>query len=472
MRRVGEVIDAGRNGSDEVARQKRVAYFAPSCGSSPHGTPPRAALRPRQHHMRPGVGSNVQALAKAAEAGGRLASTSQPRFRGGTKEDRHSVCGRRGGPRERNGIARTPWGREEGANPSLLARLSLFNCLLGLTLLLLTSARVREAESMLIMQRPTPSSRSKPAGLWLRGDAGHGRQFPRRASSLPDARGSERATSPARSARTPFCPHPRPNWNATPKIWASAYDAQPDNKQVALAYARALRALTRYQQAVAVAQSSPPNIRKTWTCSAPMARRWPTTAGCGRPKQFCPRPIRPSSRTGRSFRPRERVADQLGDHDQAQSYYSAALKIAPEPAAGSVQPGPLLRPFQAIALRQIHVARGGGPARRRHARAAESRAGLVARRQIRQRRKTLRSRISRPSMPPKTVATIRQMIAQADPWNQIRKLASTNKQAARKPGSISRQRDAKKLDPGPSARAGPRLGAADPGVNRSGAEGA
>ena len=63
-------------------------------------------------------------------------------------------------------------------------------------------------------------------------------------------------------------------------------------------------------------------------CSAPTARRLPTKASSNRPRKFWRAPTRRNGPTGRSCR-WGLVADRLGDHDGAQTFYRGALKIAP-----------------------------------------------------------------------------------------------------------------------------------------------
>ena len=71
------------------------------------------------------------------------------------------------------------------------------------------------------------------------------------------------------------------------------------------------------------------NIRGTPRCSALMARPWPMPAVCARLRTCCRARIRPTGRTGLSSRAQGSVADRLGDHEQARTYYAAPLKIAP-----------------------------------------------------------------------------------------------------------------------------------------------
>ncbi|HEX9170484.1 MAG TPA: hypothetical protein VF886_16430, partial [Roseiarcus sp.] len=52
------------------------------------------------------------------------------------------------------------------------------------------------------------------------------------------------------------------------------YERNPGEKIASIDYARALRALTRYSEAVAVVQTAAVKAQRISTCSANTARRW------------------------------------------------------------------------------------------------------------------------------------------------------------------------------------------------------
>jgi Flp pilus assembly protein TadD len=108
------------------------------------------------------------------------------------------------------------------------------------------------------------------------------------------------------------------------------YDSNPDDKTAALNYARALRNVSQYAQAAAILQrlsikySRDPEVLSAYGKAL---------AEAGRPHEAADvlahahTPERPNWTVLSS---QGSVADQLGDHEQAQAYYAAALKIAPE----------------------------------------------------------------------------------------------------------------------------------------------
>ena len=122
---------------------------------------------------------------------------------------------------------------------------------------------------------------------------------------------------------------------------------------------------------------------RTSKCSAPTARRSPTTASSQQAKEVLASSYTPERPDWTIMSVQGSVADRLGDHEGAQKFYRDALKIAPgEPRVlsnlGLSYALTKQLPEAEAALRQALRQ----PARRR-ARAAESRAGAGARRQVR-----------------------------------------------------------------------------------------
>lgn len=119
---------------------------------------------------------------------------------------------------------------------------------------------------------------------------------------------------------------------------ARRYDATPHDPEVALAYARVLRALGQTTQAVAVLQQAALRGRDN---PALLAAYGKALADVGRFKEAAGvlasshQPERPDWRI---LSVQGAVADQAGDFSSAQRYYTAALRIAPgEPSILSNQ---------------------------------------------------------------------------------------------------------------------------------------
>jgi Flp pilus assembly protein TadD len=107
------------------------------------------------------------------------------------------------------------------------------------------------------------------------------------------------------------------------------YDSNPDDKAIALNYARALRGMTKNAQAVAILQrlaiKSPRDVEVLGAYGKALA-------DAGRSREAAEvlahahTPERPDWSV---LSAQGSVADQLGEHERAQAYYAAALKIVP-----------------------------------------------------------------------------------------------------------------------------------------------
>ena len=142
-------------------------------------------------------------------------------------------------------------------------------------------------------------------------------------ASNPDATGSVGAVASA----------PLPEDAAGLRDAAAAlggrHDADPDDLPVAIAYARALRALTQYAQAAAVLEAT----------AAKHPEDLPLLGAYGKALADAGRPREAMAVLGRAHSPdrpdwsvlsaQGAVAEQLGDHAGALDYYQAALKIQP-----------------------------------------------------------------------------------------------------------------------------------------------
>jgi Flp pilus assembly protein TadD len=119
------------------------------------------------------------------------------------------------------------------------------------------------------------------------------------------------------------------NSQRTAEDWGRQYDRNPDDKPVAMNYARALRGMSEHAQAVAILQRLSIKIPHDVEVLAAYGK---ALAEAGRPREAAEvlahahTPERPNWSV---LSAQGSVADQLGDHEQAQAYYAAALKIAP-----------------------------------------------------------------------------------------------------------------------------------------------
>ncbi|MCI0467813.1 MAG: hypothetical protein L0Y57_12535 [Beijerinckiaceae bacterium] len=111
--------------------------------------------------------------------------------------------------------------------------------------------------------------------------------------------------------------------------WGRRYDRNPDDKKTALNYAKALRVTAESAQAAAVMQRLAARYPRDGEVLGDYGK---ALAGAGRlreAQEMLPRAHTPERPNWSILSAQGSVADQLGDHERAQAYYAAALKIVP-----------------------------------------------------------------------------------------------------------------------------------------------
>jgi Flp pilus assembly protein TadD len=111
--------------------------------------------------------------------------------------------------------------------------------------------------------------------------------------------------------------------------WGRRYEADRTNKRAALNYARALRALSQNAQAVAVLQGLVVRYPKDTEALGAYGKALADAGRLQEASKVLANAHTPERPNWSILSAQGSVADQLGDHGQAQSYYSAALKIRP-----------------------------------------------------------------------------------------------------------------------------------------------
>ena len=107
------------------------------------------------------------------------------------------------------------------------------------------------------------------------------------------------------------------------------YDAHPGDKAVSIAYARALRALTRYQQAAAVMQAAAVKAPNDMEVLGAYGKALADSGQLQQAADVLSRSYTPERPNWSSMSVQGSIADQLGDHVKAQDFYRNALKLAP-----------------------------------------------------------------------------------------------------------------------------------------------
>ena len=128
-------------------------------------------------------------------------------------------------------------------------------------------------------------------------------------------------------------PPPRPSDQAALRAYsetiAPRYAANPDDKTTAMHYATALRGLGQHAQAVAVMQRLAVKRAHDMDVLAAYGKALADAGRLAEAADVLERSHTPESPNWSVLSAQGSVADQLGNHKQAQAYYASALKIVP-----------------------------------------------------------------------------------------------------------------------------------------------
>ncbi len=200
------------------------------------------------------------------------------------------------------------------------------------------------------------------------------------------------------------------------------YERSPGEKIASIEYARALRALTRYSEAVAVIQTAAIRAPKDFDVLGEYGKALADAGQLAQAKDVLTRAYLPDTPRWDVMSVQGTVADRLGDHASAMQFYRDALKISPGEPGVLANMGLSLAlakqlPEAEQALRQA-VASPKADARMRGdlalVLALEGKFGEA-------------ERVGLTDLSPEAaranVEAIRQMIAQNDSWRELRKPA-------------------------------------------------
>ncbi len=107
------------------------------------------------------------------------------------------------------------------------------------------------------------------------------------------------------------------------------YDRDPGEKTASIEYARALRALTRYNEAVAVIQTAAIRAPKDFDVLGEYGKALADAGELPQAKDVLGHAYTPDDPRWDVMSVQGTVADRLGDHAMAMQFYHEALKIAP-----------------------------------------------------------------------------------------------------------------------------------------------
>jgi Flp pilus assembly protein TadD len=118
-------------------------------------------------------------------------------------------------------------------------------------------------------------------------------------------------------------------WRRYTEEWGQRFEANPDDKTSAIAYARGLRALTEYAQAVAVLQQAAIKHLTDLEILGAYGKALADDDRLVEAADVLSRAHTPEHPNWSILSAQGVVADKMGDHAAAQGYYQAALKIVP-----------------------------------------------------------------------------------------------------------------------------------------------
>ena len=113
------------------------------------------------------------------------------------------------------------------------------------------------------------------------------------------------------------------------EVWGKRFDANQKDKAAAINYARALRALTRYPEAAAVMRQIAIAMPNDLEVLANYGKALADAGRYGEAVQVLENAHTQERPNWSVLSAQGSIADQLGDHERAQAFYHAALKITP-----------------------------------------------------------------------------------------------------------------------------------------------
>jgi Flp pilus assembly protein TadD len=125
-------------------------------------------------------------------------------------------------------------------------------------------------------------------------------------------------------------PHSEADWRQSLDVWSERYKQNPADANVAINYAKALRATEQRAQAVAVLEQASMRNPHDMPLLGAYGRALADAGDYNQALSVLGRAHTPDNPDWRILNAQGAVLDQLGRHAEAQRHYSAALKIVPD----------------------------------------------------------------------------------------------------------------------------------------------
>jgi Flp pilus assembly protein TadD len=206
------------------------------------------------------------------------------------------------------------------------------------------------------------------------------------------------------------------------------YERNPGEKTASIEYARALRALTRYSEAVAVIQTAAIKAPKDFDVLGEYGKALADAGQLVQAKDVLTRAYTPDDPRWDIMSVQGAVADRLGDHASAMQFYRDALKISPG------EPGVLTNMGLSLALaKQLPEAEQSLRRATESPKAGARMRGDLALVLALEGKFAEAEKVGLTDLSPEAaranVEAIRQMIAQNDSWRELRKPESAKAKA-------------------------------------------
>jgi Flp pilus assembly protein TadD len=279
------------------------------------------------------------------------------------------------------------------------------------------------------ISRPPPAGGCAPPGKWLRTAA-----CAAMLAVLGGCRDTGDVTGSINSGGAPPVAESQSDLRAEAADLGKRFDSNPGEKSVSISYARTLRALTQYSQAVAVMQAAAVKAPSDLEVLSAYGKALADAGQLQQAAEVLSRSYTAERPNWSNMNVQGSVSDQLGDHPQAQKFYHDALKIAPG------EPTILNNLGLSYALtKQLTLAeqtlRQAADSPRADARMRENLALVLAL----EGKFAEAERVERQDLSAEAaadnVAAIRQMIAQSNSWRDIEALDTKKRHAKSKPSA-------------------------------------
>jgi Flp pilus assembly protein TadD len=207
-------------------------------------------------------------------------------------------------------------------------------------------------------------------------------------------------------------------WRERVNSLAEQYRAQPDNPEVAVAYARALRATGQTAQAAAVLQQTSIKNPRDKVVLGAYGRALADSGQYGQALNVLSRAHTPEQPDWRILNAQGAVLDQMGNHAEAQRYYETALKIAPEEPAILSNLGLSYALSKDLARAETTLKRAVA-SKRAEPRTRQNLALVLGLRGKFDESKKMAAGDLKPEEAQANIAYLRRLVRQPDPWKEL-----------------------------------------------------